>query len=477
MRNSPLLPALVLTLSLQGYGQTFQDFIDQVNAAPDSLRTAIVDSFVIANPVSPVVEFDTLAHYYYRGTTSSVSVPGDANQWIPIQSPMTRLSTTNFWYRSESFEPDARLDYKFVVNGSTWILDPRNPYTVLGGFGPNSELRMPDFVQPPEISYYPEIPHGTLHDTTFFSTFLGNSRTIRVYTPPGYGSPLDSFGVVVFHDGLEYITLANAVRVLDYLIDQQVIAVFVPPVNRTAEYAGIFQDEFTLFIVEELMPWVDARWNTRRDPHQRATLGASNGGNIALWLGVSHPEVFGFVAAHSSNIQASISDTIANSPLLDLTFYLDLGTYDIPILITLVRDFIPLLQSQGYPHTYVEFHEGHSWGNWRGHIDNALQFFFPGPALSVEGGGEFPARSRLFQSYPNPFNSVSNFEFRVSGLSAVSLIVYDLLGREIVTIVDETLPSGTYARQWDASGLPSGVYFYRMTSGTFSETRKLVLLR
>ena len=479
---------LFFTAPSETQSQTFLDFINQVNAAPDSLRTAIVDSFVAVHPNSPVFEFDTLAHYYYRGTTSSASVPGDANQWDPSVFPMTRLSNTNFWYRTESFEPDARLDYKFVLNGTTWILDPRNPYTVLGGFGPNSELRMPQFVQPPEISYYPGIPHGTLHDTTFYSTNLGNSRTIRVYTPPGYGSPIDSFGVVVFHDGLEYISLASANNVLDYLVSEgliePIIGVFVPPVNRTDEYAGSLQDEFTLFIVEELMPWVDSRYNTKRAPAARATLGASNGGNIALWLGMTHPEMFGNIAAHSSNIQTSISDGFQNGPLLDLRLYMDLGTYDIPFLVTLVHDFIPVLESRGYEHTYFEFHEGHSWGNWRGHLDNALEMFFPGPALSTPEEPWIPAAFELMQNYPNPFNPRTVIGYQLpagqAGLSAVSqisLAIYDLLGRKVATLVNEKQAPGTHEITWDATGFASGVYLYQLTTGSGTQTRKMILAK
>ena len=253
-----ILLLILLFSAVRVPAQTFQDFLDQVTAAPESLRTALVDSFVTVHPQSPVFEADTLAHYYYRGTATSVTVPGDANQWNPGLFPMTRLSTTNFWYRTQVFENDARLDYKFVLNGNNWILDPRNPYTVSGGFGPNSELRMPGFVQPPEIAYNPSIQHGALADSSFYSVNLGNTRTISVYTPPGYGSPIDSFGVMVFHDGQEYISLGSARNVLDYLIHEQriepIIAVFVPPVNRTEEYAGSLQDEFTAFIVDELMP-------------------------------------------------------------------------------------------------------------------------------------------------------------------------------------------------------------------------------
>lgn len=364
-----------------GEAQTFDDFLDRVNDAPDSQKSAIVDSFMAAADLFPFIEQDALAHFIYRGSASRVNVPGDANSWDANASPMTKIQGTNLWYFTQAFESDARLDYKFVFNGSTWILDPLNPHQVSGGYGPNSELSMPQYVQPEEIIYRPEIPHGILRDTTFFSTHLGNSRTVRIYTPPGYEGSSDRYGMILFHDGLEYVTLAYANRVIDYLIWQgriePVIGVFVPPVNRTSEYAGGLKDEFSAFIVEELIPWVDARYRTRPEPACRATLGASNGGNIALWLGLHHADVFGLIAAQSSNVETSIANGFQDGPKLDLTFYLDIGTYDIAVLIPMVRNLRQIVEAKGYEYEYHEYHEGHSWGNWRAHIDDALALFFP----------------------------------------------------------------------------------------------------
>ena len=388
MKKISILFLFITTVSL-GHTQQFQEYINRVNSAPDSLKSAIVDSFMNAVEQFPYIEGDTSVSFIYRGGANRVNVPGDFNSWNPNSFPMIRLSGTNFWYRSQIFESDARLDYKFVLNGSTWILDPRNSYQVLGGFGPNSELRMPQYTYPTEIVYRPEIPHGILHDTTFFSTNLGNSRRIRVYTPHEYEASSDSFGLILFHDGLEYISLADADHVLDYLIwtrrIEPIIAVFVPPVNRTPEYAGNLKDEFTAFIVEEIIPWVDSRYRTLTDPAHRATLGASNGGNIALWLGLHHPEIFGNIAAQSSNVQESISSGFQNGPKLNVIFYLDIGTYDISLLIPLVRNFKQILESKDYVLEYHEFHEGHSWGNWRAHIDDALELFFPAEISGSKG--------------------------------------------------------------------------------------------
>lgn len=83
----------------------------------------------------------------------------------------------------------------------------------------------------------------------------------------------------------------------------------------------------------------------------------------------------------------------------------------------------------------------------------------------------------LKQNYPNPFNPSTNFEFGIANFGLVSLKVFDLLGRETATIVNDNLQPGTYKVQWDASGLPSGVYIYRMQAGQFVAVRKLVILR
>jgi enterochelin esterase family protein len=469
--------------------QTFQDFISRLYATPDSLRQALVDSFTTAVPRSPVIDRDTVCSYYWRGSAGTVTVPGDANGWSASAFPMARVPATDLWYYTRNFESDARLDYKYVTNGSTWILDPRNPNTVSGGYGPNSELRMPRHVPPPEIVYDPGIPHGALRDTTWYSYNLGNARVVRIYTPPGYSASQDSFPVVVFHDGLEYVTLAYANNVLDYLISRgrirPVIGVFIPPVNRTAEYAGSQINQFTAFVANEIIPFMDAAYRTRRHPQWRATLGASNGGNIALWLGYARPDVFGNVAAHSSNVIDTIARGLQSRPLLPLRFYLDIGTYDIAVLIPLVRNLRGILQTKGYPHRYQELHDGHSWGNWRMHIDDALEYFFPGPAVGV-GGDEtapgLPEGMRLEQNYPNPFNGATVIRFSVNrgevqSAKRVRLAVYDLLGREVAVLMDGVVGSGVHAVEFRAEGLSSGVYLYRLTAGGNVITRKLAYIR
>ncbi|MBI3195649.1 MAG: T9SS type A sorting domain-containing protein [Ignavibacteriae bacterium] len=481
------IPLFILFSISCSFSQTFQEFINRINAAQYDERTAIVDSFMTAHPQLPFYENDTTVHFIYRGTATSVSVPGDASSWSSTGYNMTKPSSTDLWYLTKKFEADARLDYKFVLNGSNWIADPRNPNRAPGGYG-NSELRMPLYSLPPEIQYYADIPHGTLRDTLFRSSILNNSRTVKVYLPPNYESSTDSFPVILFHDGLEYVSFAYANRVIDYLLSnnriQPVIAVFVPPVNRTPEYAGNQITQFSSFIVTELMPYIDSRYRTRKSPASRAVLGASYGGNISLYLAFNFPEVFGNTAPQSSYISSSLSSGFRDSAMLDLKLYLDLGTYDIDVLIPMVRNFIPILQSKGYDYRYKEYHEGHSWGNWRAHIDDALEFFFPGPALEISETPEIPEKAVLFQNYPNPFNPATNFGFRIPARPAgganfefVTLSVFDLLGRKVDMLLKEQKPAGEYSVHWDASRFPGGVYFYQLQTESSTFTRRMILIK
>ncbi|MBM4166047.1 MAG: T9SS type A sorting domain-containing protein [Ignavibacteria bacterium] len=83
----------------------------------------------------------------------------------------------------------------------------------------------------------------------------------------------------------------------------------------------------------------------------------------------------------------------------------------------------------------------------------------------------------LYQNYPNPFNPTTNFRFQILDFRFVSLKVYDVLGKEIATLVNEKLAAGTYNIPWNANDIPSGVYFYRLQVGNNVRTQKMLLLK
>jgi hypothetical protein len=124
------------------------------------------------------------------------------------------------------------------------------------------------------------------------------------------------------------------------------------------------------------------------------------------------------------------------------------------------------------PTTYVQ-----GAGGLLGAIDR-LGVFGVLKKTDVDGNLEtLPAEFSLEQNYPNPFNSATNFQFRVASFELVTLKAFDVLGREVATLVNEKRQPGVYRVSWDASKFSSGVYFYRLQAGTFTETKKMVLTK
>jgi len=83
----------------------------------------------------------------------------------------------------------------------------------------------------------------------------------------------------------------------------------------------------------------------------------------------------------------------------------------------------------------------------------------------------------LSQNYPNPFNPSTKISWQSSVSSWQTLKIYDVLGNEVATLVDEYKPAGKYEVEWDASNYPSGVYFYQLKIENYIETKKMILLK
>ncbi|MBE2217085.1 MAG: T9SS type A sorting domain-containing protein [Ignavibacteria bacterium] len=98
-------------------------------------------------------------------------------------------------------------------------------------------------------------------------------------------------------------------------------------------------------------------------------------------------------------------------------------------------------------------------------------------AILALNNNQLPVKFELGQNYPNPFNPVTTIKYSVPKQSIVRLVIYDIIGREVKTLVNEMRAAGTYEAVFDASQIASGVYFYRMESGDFTDVKKLVILK
>jgi len=191
--------------------------------------------------------------------------------------------------------------------------------------------------------------------------------------------------------------------------------------------------------------------------------------------------------------------------LQDETINTDIGTFDckkflvergISLLILQPPPIPPLV----FPIAFVNDSIWIAQGNWivqsiipTTEIDLMLVgggiYFLPGLQSKIIAGitevhddYSVPAEFNLFQNYPNPFNPSTKIRFAISNVitgynSRTSLKVYDILGNEIITLINKNLPAGEYEITFDASELSSGVYFYQIKAGSLVVTKKMVLIR
>ena len=116
-------------------------------------------------------------------------------------------------------------------------------------------------------------------------------------------------------------------------------------------------------------------------------------------------------------------------------------------------------------------------------ITPGFQFAFLAYAVGVdEDGNQLPTAFSLNQNYPNPFNPQTNIDFSVPSAQNVTLEVYSLLGQKVKTLVDGHIEAGVHTVLWNGTNdngvdVPSGVYFYRLSSDTFTQTNKMVMVR
>ncbi len=90
---------------------------------------------------------------------------------------------------------------------------------------------------------------------------------------------------------------------------------------------------------------------------------------------------------------------------------------------------------------------------------------------------EIPVAFELYQNYPNPFNPSTKIGFALPRESKVKLEVFNVLGERVAVLKDEVMPAGVHVVEFNATGLSSGVYFYRLTAGDFVATKKMVLMK
>ena len=474
MKSIFITSALVLFFFTSGFAQGFAGFISYLNSLPEEDRMAVVDSFMTAaEPYGfPYITGDS-ANFIYRGNVTSIKVTGDMIGWEPGFFFFAKVAGTDFYYRSLVFEMNARIEYKFIVNGADWINDPLN----LNFFGANSELTMPGYIEPWEIESYPGVLTGTVLDDEISSAYTGKTYEMKVYLPHGYDPELPGgYPVAYFQDGMDYINMGLAGNVLDNLIDSglcsPLIGIFVKPTNRNEEYAGSMREQYQQFFAGELLSYIDNKYNTIQEARARAVIGDSYGGNISVLICYNHPGSFGNIGLHSgalfpNNYEAIYAITVGEPVRWSSVW----GSYEGVIQENMSKLKDSLL-FDGYDVHGLELPEGHSWGLWRATIDEIIPYFFPPGFMDLE---EFPAtKHEGIYVYPNPARDQVTCAINLNAPKKVEFSLISLSGRVILK-KSAYLGSGEYLMNLDTKGYPGGIYYLRILVADAVFTKKLVI--
>jgi enterochelin esterase-like enzyme len=410
IRNITLLFILMLLgiNSVTGFGQNiFSDFYERINKTDDvDSKQQLADEFYasINKDNYPIFENDSTVVLLYKGEVDTVVLLGDMGDWTN-KIYMNRIESTDLFFHRGNYEPDSRMEYWLILNDKDdrFSIDSLNQYIVRNGLGEFSELAMPQYVRHPLFNSYIHGEKGNfenLIEKSIPSKYMNYDHTVHIYLPPGYDSSNQKYPVVYFQDGKDYIEFAVAHHIIENLIKENkiapVIAVLVTPPNlhqpkipnRSTEYG--MNDDYVSFFVKELVPTIDQKFRTINSPDNRLVVGDSYGGLISLYIGFTNPKIFGKIYSqsgyHSFN-KDSLIKLINNSDLKPINIYLDVGTYEHSVGANFLpegeRDFLAgnrrmkkVLEKKRYDFKYAEYHEGHTWGNWRRHLIDALMYLF-----------------------------------------------------------------------------------------------------
>jgi enterochelin esterase-like enzyme len=298
-------------------------------------------------------------------------VVSDLTGWEPglpgaTSGEMTRIGSTSWFALRVRADRAAWIEYTLAY-GDQQVVDPSNAKLIEYAGLRRSLLLMPDYRPGPGVEVPVETPAGRLETLDVRSEAFGSTRRVTVYLPPGF-DPALRYPSLYVHDGSLYLYVAQAPKTFDLLIARRLlrpfIAVFSDPQARREEYS--MSAAHRRFMAAELLPAVEQRYPTLREPAWRAVLGASRGAEAAMDLALHHPELFGLCAAmapatRGTDFEARVR-ALGRQPV---RFSLVVGQYDLAFRED-GRRVRALLADLGMSVRYSEKPVGHSIPGSRG---------------------------------------------------------------------------------------------------------------
>ncbi len=373
-------------------------------------------------PLIETIEGDdahSLVTFLWRaqGELENVFVIGRLRDWSHNQ--MTRLLDTDMWYKTYRVRNDVRTTYQLAPNDpgvpvglspnraertANWQTDPLNPHTFVfpkdDEFPDSVELvrsviELPKAPAQPWIEPRDGVPTGKVEMHRLKSDILNNERRVWVYTPPGYATDGEPYGLLMLFDGWAYVEMVPTPTILDNLLSEGLIPPLVTVLPDSVDGATRMRElllyaPFNDFLTQELMPWVHKHYHITSDPAQTIVGGSSAGGLAAGFAALEQPEIFGNVLSQSGafrwkpeeeNEHEWLARQFATREKLPIKFYIEAGLLEAnsllaldggPNLLISNRHLHNVLQTKGYAVHHAEFAGGHDYLCWRGTLANGL---------------------------------------------------------------------------------------------------------
>ncbi len=347
----------------------------------------------------------------------NVVVIGRLGDWPDNQ--MARLFETDMWYKTYRLRNDIRTTYQLAPNDpgvplglspdraartANWQTDPLNSHAFIfpkdDEFPESVELvrsvvEMPWAPAQPWIEPRDGVPAGRIEAHRLKSGILDNERRVWIYTPPGYTTEGEPYGLLILFDGWAYVEMVPTPAILDNLIAEGLIPPMIAVLPDSLDGATRFRElllyaPFNDFLTQELVPWARELYHLTADPAQTIVGGSSAGGLAAGFAALERPKVFGNVLSQSGAFRWKpeeedehewLARQFAVRKKLPLKFYIEAGVLEVnsllafgggPNLVVANRHMRNVLQAKGYNVHYAEFPGGHDYLSWRGTLAEGL---------------------------------------------------------------------------------------------------------
>jgi len=287
-----------------------------------------------------------------------------------------------------------RFDQRYRREGQNFVVE----YSV---------LEMPDAISLKWVEENKNLIPGNLREQEFHSDILNSKKKLWVYTPNNFDLNSKPLHLLIIFDGKAFIEFTKAPVILDNLQAENkippVIAIFIH--NYSGYRRGkdlLCYPQFAEFVVKELVPWIQEKYNISTNPAHSVLVGSSSGGLAASFIGLKHPEIFRNILSQSGyyewypgvpwfkySLQYFEDDYIRwwskeeekekewltkqylQSEKLDLKFYLNVGNLETRA-IKPIQNFQKMLQAKGYTHFYKEYPGGHEYIAWQAYLPEGL---------------------------------------------------------------------------------------------------------